>query len=252
MFFRLHFVFISKIMYDKNSIHSWILKSITSSYKIFFLILCELDPGCPSLVLRYLLVNSCISTLAFILFYFYQNKLRKNIFFLLVGQTFSLLSHKTLFSSMFVIYLDSFNSNSCALTEVNNPLYKLGCLFYYVSSKNIIFLHMPMLGLFEQRKWGLFDYSEWPHKLSGTSNFQCSDKPHPMFEPTPCYMHSKSCIVSSVKEARQQHIDLTLPWGHTLHMQLCLSTWKDHSYMLPIYESRQSCHQVVPDFSNWG
>ena len=65
-------------------------------------------------------------------------------------------------------------------------------------------------------------------------------------------MYSKSCIVSSVKEARQQHIDLTLPWEHTLHMQLCFSTSKDHSYMLPIYGSRQSCHQVVPDFFNWG
>ena len=65
--------------------------------------------------------------------------------------------------------------------------------------------------------------------------------------------NSKSCIVSSVKEAIQQifHIDLTLRWEHTIHMQLCLSTSKDHSYMLPIYGSRQSCHQVVPDFSNW-
>ena len=67
-----------------------------------------------------------------------------------------------------------------------------------------------------------------------------------------CYMYSNSCIISSVKEARQQHIDLTLPWEHTLHMQLCLSTSKDHSYMLPIYGSSQSCHQVVPNFSNWG
>ena len=37
----------------------------------------------------------------------------------------------------------------------------------------------------------------------------------------------------------------------TLHRQLCFSTSKDHSCRLPICESRHSCHEVVPDFSNY-
>ena len=66
------------------------------------------------------------------------------------------------------------------------------------------------------------------------------------------YMYSKSCrpTVASVKEARQQ---LFTQGSRSLeNIPYTDSTSKDHSYRLPIYESRQPCHQVVPDFSNCG
>ena len=49
-----------------------------------------------------------------------------------------------------------------------------------------------------------------------------------------------SCCSKVLSEAMGSVLILITPYDSVL------------SNMIPIYGSRQSCHQVVPDFSNWG
>ena len=71
-----------------------------------------------------------------------------------------------------------------------------------------------------------------------------------------CVLIHVICIVRVVLLHLLKTQDIS--FSHTAHASLRTNLThaalfehvkKDHSYMLSIYESRQLCHQVVPDFS---